>query len=66
MNVRHYRAMIVRAAAAPDGQMLDLLAAKLLDAERAAEILQSKGYRAEGKSASATARMVPPFSAERP
>ncbi len=59
MNERHYRDMIVRAVAAPDGQMLDVIAAKLLDAERAAEMLQAKGYRAAGKSISAIARLVP-------
>ena len=59
MNARYYRDMIVRAVAAPDGQMLDVIAAKLLDAERAAEMLQAKGYRASAKSISAIVRMVP-------
>jgi hypothetical protein len=63
MNAHHYRDMLRRAVAAPDGQMLDLLAAKLADAERANEILQAKGYRAAGKSASAIAQMVPVASA---
>lgn len=56
--------MLRRAVASPDGQMLDLLAAKLADAERANEILQAKGYRAAGKSASAIARLVPNQTAE--
>lgn len=59
MNVAHYRDMIQRAVAAPDGQMLDMLAAKLFDAERAAGILQAKGYRPEARSISAAARLVP-------
>ncbi|MBC7860299.1 MAG: hypothetical protein H7Z39_16320 [Burkholderiaceae bacterium] len=59
MTPRSYRDMIVRAVAAPDGQLLDLLAAQLADAERAKEILQAKGYRPDGRSASAVARLVP-------
>lgn len=59
MTPRCYRDMIRRAVAAPDGQLLDLLAAQLADAERAKEILQAKGYRPNGRSASATARLVP-------
>lgn len=51
--------MILRAVAAPDGQMLSLLATRLADNERAAEILQAKGYRADGKSLSAAVRLVP-------
>lgn len=53
MDVLQYRDMIVRAVRAPDGQMLDILAAKLYDSERAAGILQAKGYRAEAKSITA-------------
>lgn len=59
MNIRQYRDMIRRAVAAPDGQMLDMLATKLLDAERAASILQAKGYRPDARSLSAAARQVP-------
>lgn len=59
MDIIHHRDMIKRAVAAPDGQMLDLLAAKLHDAEHAAEILQPKGYRPDARSISAAARLVP-------
>lgn len=59
MDARHFREMIIRAAAAPDGMMLDFLAARLVDAERAAEILQAKGYRANSNSISAAVRLIP-------
>lgn len=59
MSPYQYRNMILRAVAAPDGQMLDLLAAQLADSMRAKEILRAKGYRPPGASTSAMARMVP-------
>jgi hypothetical protein len=60
MKPRHYRALILRAVRERDGKQLDQLAAQLQDAERAREILRTKGYGATGTSASATAAMVPP------
>ena len=65
MNIAHFRDLIRRAAAAPDGQVLDMLAAKLHDAERAASIMQAKGYRADAKSLSAVVRLVPIASQHR-
>lgn len=60
MKPRHYRELILRAVRERDGKQLDQLAAQLQDAERAREILRTKGYGTTGTSASATAAMVPP------
>lgn len=59
MRLDAFRAMIQRAAAAPDGQLLDVLATRLADAERANEMLRAKGYRPEAHSISAAAALVP-------
>lgn len=59
MRLDSFRQMIRRAAAAPDGQMLDVLATRLADAERANEMLRAKGYRPEAHSISAAAALVP-------
>lgn len=57
---RHaYRDMIRRAAAATDGQLLDLIAAQLEDAERTKQILIARGYGLISMPASAAARLVP-------
>jgi hypothetical protein len=59
MKRQAYRDMILRAVAAPDGQMLDLIAAQLADAESAKQLLIVKGYGSIGMPASAAAREVP-------
>ena len=62
MNPRHYRDMIIRAVAEPDGQTLDLIVSHVIDAERAKQILRANGYGMTGLSASATAALVPAVS----
>ena len=62
MNPRHYRDMIIRAVAEPDGQTLDLIVSHVIDAERAKQILRANGYGMTGLSASATAALVPTIS----
>lgn len=62
MNPRHYRDMIIRAVAEPDGQTLDLIVSHVIDAERAKQILRANGYGMTGLSASATAALVPAIS----
>lgn len=62
MNPRHYRDMIIRAVADPDGQTLDLIVSHVIDAERAKQILRANGYGMTGLSASATAALVPTVS----
>lgn len=59
MKRRAYRDMILRAAKAEDGQMLDLIAAQLADAEQTKQLLVAKGYGQVSMPASAAARMVP-------
>ncbi|SIR85695.1 hypothetical protein SAMN05880566_12832 [Janthinobacterium sp. TND4EL3] len=62
MNPRHYRDMIIRAVAEPDGETLDLIVSHVIDAERAKQILRANGYGMTGLSASATAALVPAIS----
>lgn len=62
MNPRHYRDMIIRAVAEPDGQTLDLIVSHVIDAERAKQILRANGYGMTGLSASPTAALVPAIS----
>jgi hypothetical protein len=59
MQPRHYRDLIVRAVRESDTQLVDMLVAHLVDAERAKQVLRAKGYGEAGMSASATAAQVP-------
>lgn len=53
------RDMIIAAVLTGDRKRLDQLVEQLADAERAREILRSKGWGNTGMSASATAAQVP-------
>jgi hypothetical protein len=59
MTELHYRDLIRRAVLDSSGVQLELIAAQLVDAQRAREILRAKGYGASGMSASATAAQLP-------
>jgi hypothetical protein len=59
MRPEHYRDLVVRAAAEPGGQLMNLIVAHMTDAEKAKQILRAKGYGVTGTSISATAAQVP-------
>lgn len=69
MAATHYRHLIVRAVTGnrpamvfhvTDGAALDRMSQRLVEAERAAEILQAKGYGRPGLLLHEVAALVPP------